>query len=124
MPMVLWIASGVLAAMMLVAGLTKALKTTQQLHETGLTYVEDFPGWFIRALGMAEVLAAIGLVLPGVVEIAPVLVPIAAICVGLTMVGAMLVHVRRGEHRQVGMPVGLLLLAVFVVWGRLGAWPL
>ena len=120
----LWIASFVVAALMLVAGLTKALRTRDQLHESGLTYVEDLPGWFVRALGVAEVLGAVGLVVPGLVGVATPLVPIAALCLGVTMVGAVVVHLRRGEIAKVLMPFALLVLSAFVAWGRFGLWPL
>lgn len=120
----LWVASGVLAAVVLVAGLTKATQPKDRLYESGLTYVEDFPGWFIRSLGWAEVLGAIGLILPGLVGVLPVLVPVTATCLAITMVGAVVVHLRRGETAKVLMPVVLLALAAFVAWGRAGDWPL
>ena len=124
MPTALWIASGVLAAMMLIAGLTKSLQSKAKVYDSGLTYVEDFPAWFVRSLGVAEVLAAVGLVLPGLVGVATALVPVAALCVGVTMVGAVLVHARRREWDKVLMPLVLLALAAFVTWGRWGPWPL
>ncbi|MGO1972699.1 MAG: DoxX family protein [Propionibacteriaceae bacterium] len=124
MDTVLWIATIILAVMMAVAGLTKAVRTTDQLHASGLTYVEDFPGGFIRALGMVEVLAAVGLTLPGLLGIAPILVPITAVCVAITMVGAIVVHQRRSETKSLAMPLGLLALAIFIAIGRLGPWPL
>ena len=124
MPTLLWIASGVLAAMMLIAGLTKSLQTKEKLYQSGLTYVEDLPAGLVRALGVAEVLGAIGLVVPGLVGVAPALVPIAALCVGVTMAGAVLVHARRSEWDKVLMPAALLVLAALVAWGRFGPWPL
>lgn len=124
MHVALWAAAGVLAALLLVAGLTKGLQPKDRLYEQGLTYVEDFPGWLIRTLGWAEVLGAVGLILPGLVGVAPVLVPVAAICVGVTMVGAVVVHLRRGETAKALVPLVLLVLAALVAWGRLGPWPL
>lgn len=121
---VIWIAAFVLAAMMLVAGLTKALRTRDQLHAQGLTYVEDLPGGFIRVLGVAEVLAAVGLTLPGLLDVVPVLVPITAVCVAITMIGAIVVHLRRSETQSVAMPAALLALAILVAAGRFGPWPL
>lgn len=119
MDVALWVASGVLAALTMVAGLTKALQPKDRLHEMGLTYVEDFSAGFIRALGWAEILGAVALILPVLTGIAPVLAPVAAICLAVTMVGAVVVHLRRGETAKIGMPMVLLALAVFVTWGRL-----
>lgn len=124
MSTLLWIAGGVLAAMMLIAGLTKALQTKEKLYQSGLTYVEDLPAQFVRALGVAEVLGAIGLVIPGLVGVAPALVPVTALCVGVTMAGAVVVHARRSEWDKVLMPIALLVLAALVAWGRFGSWPL
>lgn len=119
MDIALWVASGALAAVVLVAGLTKALQPKDRLYDAGLTYVEDFPAGFIRALGCAEVMGAVGLILPVLTGVAPVLAPVAATCLAVTMVGAVVVHLRRGETAKIGMPLVLLVLAVFVAWGRL-----
>lgn len=67
-----------------------------------------------------EVLAALGLILPAAVGIAPVMVPVTAACVVLLMVGAMVTHGRRDEARFVVLNLVYLALAAFVVWGRLG----
>ena len=119
MDVALWVASGVLAAIVMMAGLTKALLPKSRLHEMGLTYVEDFSARFIRTLGWAEVAGAVGLILPVLTGVAPVLAAVAAICLAVTMVGAVVVHLRRGETSKVLMPLVLLALSVFVAWGRL-----
>lgn len=90
----------------------------------GETYVEDFPGGFIRTLGIAEVLAAAGLNLPGLLDIAPILVPITAVCVAITMIGAIVVHLRRRATKNVAIPIGLLVLAILVAASRFGPYPL
>jgi hypothetical protein len=71
-------------------------------------------------MGVAEVLGAIGVILPAVVHIAPVLVPLAAIGLGLFMVGAAAVNARRKDVALIGVNLVLLALAIFVAWGRLG----
>jgi uncharacterized membrane protein len=74
----------------------------------------------IRLIGTAEVLGAIGLILPAVTHIAPILVPLAAIGLALTMVGAAVVHARRKEVPNIVVNAALLALAVFVTWHRFG----
>jgi hypothetical protein len=68
----------------------------------------------------AEVVGAIGLILPAALDIAPVLTPIAALGLGLTMLGAAATHVRRGELQALPANVVLLALAIFVAIERFG----
>ena len=122
----LWIATGILAAMMTVAGLTKALQPREKLVASGpgMAYVEDFDDQTIKLIGIAEVVGAVGLILPGVLDIAPILVPIAAACLAILLAGGVVVHLRRGEQSAVGLPLALLLLAIAVRVGRFAIEPL
>jgi hypothetical protein len=63
-----------------------------------------------KALGVLEVLGAFGLVLPATTGIAPVLVPLAATGLVITMLGAMVVHARRNELPYLALNTVLLLL--------------
>lgn len=68
-----------------------------------------------------EVLGALGLILPALLGVATVLVPIAATGLALVMVGAAVVHVRRGDGVQAAIPsLVLAALAAVVAWGRFG----
>jgi hypothetical protein len=60
------------------------------------------------------------LILPAVTGIAPILVPLAATGLAITMVLAIVVHLRRGEAKVIAPNLVLLALAVFVAWGRFG----
>jgi len=83
-------------------------------------FVEDFSAGAVKAIGAVEVLAAIGLILPAVTGVAPILVPLAASGLALLMVGAIITHLRRKEAPMALANVVLLLLALFVAWGRFG----
>ena len=125
MDVAVWVVTGVLAAAFLVAGTNKLVVPGEKLAAApGGGWVEDFDESFVRTLGALEVLGAVGLVLPGVVGVATFLVPLAATGVGMVMVGAAVVEVRRGEPAHALLNVLYLALAVFVVWGRLGPAPL
>jgi uncharacterized membrane protein YphA (DoxX/SURF4 family) len=78
----------------------------------------SLPRWFQLFLGVAEVLAAIGLTLPGITGIRPWLVPWAAAGVMFVMVSATIFHVMRGEMSSAITTIVLLLLATFVAYMR------
>jgi uncharacterized membrane protein YphA (DoxX/SURF4 family) len=117
---VLWIIAGLLAAVFAMAGLMKIAQPKAKLAASGMAWTEDFSVGAIKGIGALEVLAAIGLILPAALDIAPVLVPVAATGLAVMMLGAALVHARRKENQMIGVNVVLLILAVIVAWGRFG----
>jgi uncharacterized membrane protein YphA (DoxX/SURF4 family) len=122
MNVVLWIIAGVLALAFLAAGLFKISRPGAKLKEAGLGWVDDYPAWGVKAIGALEVLGAIGLILPAALDIAPILVPIAAVGLALLMLGAVITHLRRNELAGT-VPSGvLLILSAIVAWGRFGPW--
>ncbi len=121
MNLALWIIAGLLAAAFFVAGGNKLLISRAKLARApGGGWVNDFSADFIKALGVVEILGAVGLILPAAVDITPVLVPIAAIGLALIMVGAAIVVIRRDESKHALVNVVYLALIAFVIWGRLG----
>jgi hypothetical protein len=121
MNLALWIAAGLLAAVALVGGISKAFVPKEKLAEApGGDWTEAAGVGFVKTLGVLELLAAVGLILPAVVDIAPVLVPVTAVCWVLLMVGAMITHGRRGEYAFVVLNLIYLALAAFIAWGRFG----
>ena len=122
METIIWIAQGLLAAAFLASGSTKLVKSHAQLAEMGdnMKWVEDFGPRHIKGIGTVEVLGAIGLILPAALDIAPVLTPIAATGLGLTMLGAAATHLRRGELQVLPVNAVLLALATFVAIERFG----
>ncbi len=123
MNIVLWIVAAVLAVAMLGAGGMKLARTRDQLRKAGLAYVEDFSPGAIKTIGALEVAGAVGLVVPPLLGVAEWLAPLAALGLLLTMIGAVVVHVRRGETGQLMPPVVLGVLAAVVAWGRFGPYP-
>jgi uncharacterized membrane protein YphA (DoxX/SURF4 family) len=120
---VLWIIAGLLALAFLAAGAMKLAQPKEKLAASGMAWVEDFSPAMIKTIGALEVLAAIGLILPAVLDIAPVLVPLAALGLAVMMVGAAITHVRRKENQMVFVNVLLLVLALAVAIGRFGPVP-
>jgi uncharacterized membrane protein YphA (DoxX/SURF4 family) len=120
MNMALWIVAIVLAVAFLGSGLMKQFVPKDKLVTSGQGWAQDYSQTSIRLIGLVEILGAIGLVLPALTHIAPILVPLAAIGLILVMAGAAVVHARGNEPTNVIVNVVLLALAAFVVWGRLG----
>ena len=120
MNVVLWIVAIVLAVAFLASGLMKLAQPRQKIVESGMGWAGDFSDGAVKAIGALEVLGALGLILPAVFDVATVLVPIAAVGLALVMAGAAIVHLRRKETQMVVVNVVLILLAVFVAWGRFG----
>ncbi|MCA9926570.1 MAG: DoxX family protein [Anaerolineales bacterium] len=117
MNIALWVVQGLLAVAFLMAGFMKASQPKEKLAAR-MAWVEDFSAGNIRLIGILEVLAAIGLILPPITGILPWLAPLAAVGLILTMIGAARTHQRRGENQMIGTNVVLLLLAAFVAYGR------
>ncbi len=120
MNLALWIAAGLLAAVFLAAGLAKLLQPKEKLAASGQAWTEDFSAGQVKAIGTLEVAGALGLILPAVTGVAPVLVPLAATGLAITMVLAAVVHVRRGEAPFIAVNLTLAAVAAFVAWGRFG----
>ncbi|MER7243610.1 DoxX family protein [Kribbella sp. NPDC000426] len=117
----LWILAGVLAAFFLAAGATKLSQSRRKLlANPNMKWVEDFSAGTIKLIGTAEVLGAIGLILPGALDIAPVLVPLAATGLAVIMAGAIITHGRRKEIPQIFLNAIILVLAVLVAIFRFG----
>jgi hypothetical protein len=76
------------------------------------------PRWFQVFLGVAEVAAAVGITLPGITGILPVLVPAAAFGIMIVLVSATVLHLVRAEFSSAVITFVMLLLATFVAYGR------
>lgn len=116
MNITLWIAAGLLALAFLGAGTMKVLRSKEQLAGAGMAWTEDFSAAMVKTIGTLEILGALGLILPALTGILPVLVPVAALGLAVTMAGAIIVHLRRRE--TIVPPLVLLVLAAFVAIGR------
>ena len=113
MTYVLWIVQGLLAALFLFAGGAKLVLPLDQMAGP-----VALPGWFLRFLGVAEVLGAFGLVLPGLLRIRPGLTPLAAAGLVIIMIGAVVVTLVGGMLAVALMDLVVALLAAFVAYGR------
>ncbi len=113
-----WIVSGVLALAYLGSGGMKAFRPLSALAEP-MPYTKDLPAWVTRAIGVAEVLGAIGLIVPVLTGILPILTPIAASGLALIQLAAIIFHfVRKEAEPRLLVNVLLLAAALFVAIAR------
>jgi hypothetical protein len=121
MHLTLWIIAGLLAAVFAAGGVFKLSVPKEKLAAApGGGWVEGFSPRAIQALGVVDLLAAIGLVLPAVLGIAPIFVPLAAVGIVALMVGAVIVRLHHGAVQAIPVDLAYLALAAFVAWGRFG----
>jgi VIT1/CCC1 family predicted Fe2+/Mn2+ transporter len=118
----LWIAAWIAAACAFGAALLKLSQPRQKIIDAGLTWAEGFTDGQVKAIGLAELLGGIGLVVPPLIDTAEILTPVAATCLALLWVGAVVTHVRRRELKEFVPAAVLVVLAVFVAYGRFGDW--
>jgi DoxX-like family len=122
MNLALWIVAGVLAVAYLFSGGGKLLVPKEKMAALGPSakWVEDFNPGSLKVIGGFEILGAMGLILPGALGIAPVLVPLAALGLVVIMIGAVITRIRRREFVYMLADLAYLVLAAFVAWGRFG----
>jgi hypothetical protein len=122
MNIALWIFQGILAAMMLLPGLMKAASTKEDLKVKGngrMDWVDDLSSGNVKLIGFVEILIGLGLILPMLVGIAPFLTPWAAVGAICTMIGAIILHVKRKDGAPaIVTNLVILAIAVFVAYGR------
>lgn len=120
MNVVLWVLASLLAVVFLAAGGSKIVGKREQMIEK-TPYVADLPQNAVRGIGVVEVLGALGLILPALTGLPDPLVPWAATGLTVVMLGAVVVHLRRGDGVPAAAPgVVLAILSAFVAWGRFG----
>lgn len=109
----LWILQGVLAALFLFAGGVKLVTPL-----AGLAEMSPLPAAFLKFVGVCEVAGALGLVLPGLLKIRQGLTALAAACLALLMVGAVIVTIATQGVALAAFPFVVGVLAVVVALGR------
>jgi hypothetical protein len=110
-----WIVAGLLALFFLYAGGIKVVQTREKLRPM-MAWVDSVPMGLVRTIGVLEVLAAIGLILPPLTGIAPWLALVAAIGLALVQIGGIILHVSRGEAKVIGLNIMLVVGAGATVW--------
>lgn len=114
MNIVMWVLQVLLAVAFLAHGWLMLSPPAELLDQMNAT----LPKWFRLFIGVAEVLAAVGLTLPGVTRILPRLVIAAALGIMIVTVSATVFHVARGEMSSAATTLVLFGLATFLAYAR------
>ena len=130
MSIALWIIQALLALAFLASGFPKMVQPIPTLAKM-LPWASEFPAAFVRFIGVAEVLGAIGIILPdaldrfGILKVSffPALSIAAAVGLAVVMVSAVIFHLTRKEYPNMAPSAVLFLLALFVIIGRLALAP-
>jgi len=117
MDTVLWIVQGILAFMFIMAGAMK-LATPKHKLEEKQPWAKDYSEGMIKFIGLSEFLGGIGVVAPMLLNKFEILTPIAAIGLALVMLLAANVHLGRKENGMIAMNIAILMMCLFVVYGR------
>jgi len=112
---VLWILQALLALLFLFAG---GMKLIMPMEEMMRQMPLALPGWFLRFTGVVELLGGIGLILPWLLRIRPVLTPLAAAGLVIVMIGATAYTLAAGEVAAALMPLAVGLLCALVAYYR------
>jgi hypothetical protein len=110
---VLWIVQGLLALVFLFAGGMKLILPLEKMAGP-----VELPGYLLRFIGVAEVLGALGLILPSAVRIRPGLTPLAAGGLVIIMIGGTVITLGAGLIGPAIASMSVGLLAAFVAYGR------
>jgi uncharacterized membrane protein YphA (DoxX/SURF4 family) len=114
MSILLWILQALLAALFLWHGWLFLFPPPELLTIMN----EQLAPWFRIFLGVAEWLAAAGLILPGVTRILPWLIPLAAGGLMIVMASATVLHASRGETGSAVTTAVLFVIVTFVAYMR------
>ncbi|MTE13690.1 DoxX family protein [Nocardia aurantiaca] len=119
MNIALRIAAGLLALVAFGSGISKTFLPKEKLAaQPGGEWTHSVSGGFLEALGCLELLSVVGLILPAVLDIAPVMVPVTSVCWVLLLTGAMITRGRLGQVKLMAGDAAYFAIAVFVAYGR------
>jgi len=113
MNIALWIVQVLLALLFLFTGGMKLIMPIEEM-----TQQLPMPGWFLRLIGVCEMLGGLGLILPWLLRIRPGLTPLAAAGLVVIMIGATATTIMTGQITISLVPLVVGILCLFVGYGR------
>ena len=115
MHIALWILQVLLGLLFVWAGGSKLVVPIETMTSQ---MPSPMPGWFLRFIGVAELLGGLALIVPGLLRMRPGLTPLAAAGLVIIMAGATVMTLAAGAVGPAMFPLAVGLLLVFVAYGR------
>ena len=119
-----WVSQGILAVLMLFTGVLKLAATNEQFKTLGsgrLDWVDSLSSTQMKIIGVVEALIGFGLMLPQILNFWAWLTPLAAVGAVCTMIGAIVLHIRRKDSAEaIATNFFIIALAIFVAYSRSG----
>jgi uncharacterized membrane protein YphA (DoxX/SURF4 family) len=117
---VIWILQGLIAFVFIFSGINKSYFDEKTLVQKGQTGIEGLPKWFIKFIGISEIIGSIALILPMGINKWTILTPISAICLGFIMLPAAYIHNKRKEPKNVAINILILIVCGLIAYCRMG----
>lgn len=115
----IWILQGITAFTFMFSGINKAYFDEKTLVKKGQTGVEGLNKWFIKFIGISELLGATALIAPMLMDKWTILTPMASICLGLIMIPAAYIHNKRKEPKNVMINMTILIVCGLIAYYRM-----
>lgn len=119
MNIIVWILQGLIAFVFMFSGINKSYFDEKTLVQKGQTGVEGLNKWFVKFIGLSEIIGSISLILPMVLNKWIILTSISAICLGFIMIPAAYIHTKRNEPINVIINSIILIVCGFIAYYRI-----
>ena len=118
MNVLLWVLQGLVSLVFLFSGGTKLVMSTEAMQKMSPPNSIMLPGAFVKFIGVMEILGGLGLILPGLTKIRKNLTPIAAFCLLIIMIGAVVISVMGPGVGAAIIPLVVGILCAVIAYGR------
>jgi uncharacterized membrane protein YphA (DoxX/SURF4 family) len=114
----LWVLQGLVGLLFLFSGGTKLVMSTEAMQKMSPPNSIMLPGWFVKFIGVMEVLGGLGLILPGLTKIRRNLTPLSAIGLLIIMIGAVVITIMGPGVGAAIIPFVVGILCAVIAYGR------
>ena len=114
----LWVLQGLVGLLFLFSGGTKLVMSTEAMQKMSPPNSIMLPGWFVKFIGVMEILGGLGLILPGLTNIRRNLTPLSAIGLLIIMIGAVVITIMGPGVGAAIIPFVVGILCAVIAYGR------